>query len=223
MAKNYIPAGDAEFDVWFNNLVEYVLSKVMVANPEWTHIPKPEAEKLAAAFTDWHTAYVVTLKPHTPAETAEKNRVRKVSEKDARTFVDRYLRYPPVTDEDRDKMGVHNPKQGRTPVPVPTTYPELIVDTGTRRRLIIHYKDEKSTRRGKPAGVHGIEVRWAVLDHPPANIKELTNSSFDTNPPLTLAFEENDRGKRVYMAGAWEIEREGEKGPFGAIVDAVIP
>jgi hypothetical protein len=88
---------------------------------------------------------------------------------------------------------------------------------------IIYYKDEKSGRRGKPVGVHGIEVRWAVMDRPPASIKELTNSSFDTNPPLTLEFDEQDRGKRVYMSGCWEIEWEGEKGPPGAIVDAMIP
>jgi hypothetical protein len=49
------------------------------------------------------------------------------------------------------------------------------------------------------------------------------NSAFDTNPPLILEFDEQDRGKHVYMAGCWEIEREGEKGPYGAIVEAVIP
>jgi hypothetical protein len=122
-----------------------------------------------------------------------------VSVKDVREFVNRYMRYPPVTNEDRDKTGVPNHKEGHTPVPVPTTSAALIVDTGTIRRLIIHYKDEKSGRRGKPAGVHGIEVRWAILDHPPMSIAELIHSSFDTKSPLTLEFDESDRGKRVYM------------------------
>jgi hypothetical protein len=40
---------------------------------------------------------------------------------------------------------------------------------------------------------------------------------------LIIDFEEDQRGKRVYLAGRWEIEREGEKGPFGAIEEAVIP
>jgi hypothetical protein len=99
----------------------------------------------------------------------------------------------------------------------------LFVDTGTRRRLVITYRDEGSKRRGKPAGVHGIEVRWAILDTPPVHISELAHSSFDTNPPLTIDFEEDQRGKRVYLAGRWEISREGEKGPFGDIEEAVIP
>jgi hypothetical protein len=71
--------------------------------------------------------------------------------------------------------------------------------------------------------VHGIEVRWAILDHPPTGINELINSAFDTKSPLILEFNEEDRGKRVYMVGRWEIEREGIKGDFGEIVPAIIP
>jgi hypothetical protein len=120
-------------------------------------------------------------------------------------------------------MGLPIHKTTHTPIPIPHTAPQLFIDTGTRRRLIITYRDEGSDRRGKPFGVHGIEVRWAILDAPPANIKQLVNSAFDTNPPLILEFEELERGKKVYMCGRWEIEREGEKGPFGDIEEAVIP
>ncbi|MDR1862776.1 MAG: hypothetical protein LBQ67_02525 [Treponema sp.] len=86
------------------------------------------------------------------------------------------------------------------------------------------YRDKGSARRGKPADVHGIEVRWAFLDKPPLDIKtEFTQSSFDTKSPLILNFEEFDRGKRIYLAGRWEISREGIKGEFGDIVSAVVP
>jgi hypothetical protein len=95
------------------------------------------------------------------------------------------------------------------------------VDSGPERAYF--YKDEKSLRRGKPKGLHGIKVRWEILDHPPESIKELTQSDFDTNPPLTLIFDEKERGKHVYMSGSWEIEREGKKGPPGPIIEAVIP
>jgi hypothetical protein len=67
-------------------------------------------------------------------ETAEKNRARKTAEAALRDFVNRYLRYPPGTDEDRDRMGIPNHKTERTPVPVPTTSPLLTVDTGTRQK-----------------------------------------------------------------------------------------
>jgi hypothetical protein len=54
-------------------------------------------------------------------------------------------------------------------------------------------------------------------------MKELVHSAFDTKPPLTMEFEGHERGTRVYLCGAWEIEREGEKGPPGAIEEAIIP
>jgi hypothetical protein len=103
------------------------------------------------------------------------------------------------------------------------TSPRLRIDTGTRRRIIVYYQDETGTRRGKPKGVHGIEIRWAILDHYPESEKELIHSSFDTNPPLTLEFDEADRGKHIYLVGLWEIQREGEKGKFSDIFSAFIP
>ncbi|MDR1216198.1 MAG: hypothetical protein LBK25_05920 [Treponema sp.] len=223
MAENNMPSKDSEFDVLFKNIVDYSDKKTSGENPAWRHILAASLQELHAAYDAWKAAYEPTKVPHTPVQTAEKNRVRKSSEKVLRDFVNRFLRYDPVTDEDRDNMGIHNRKTSRSPVPVPTTSPQLLIDTGTRCRLIIHYRDEKSGRRGKPAGVHGIEVRWAILDHYPVTSKELVNSAFDTNPPLILEFDEQDRGKRIYMAGAWEIQREGEKGPPGAIEEAIIP
>jgi hypothetical protein len=67
-------------------------------------------------------------------------------------------------------------------------------------------------------------VRWAIRDAPPTDIgKELVNSAFDTKPPLIIDFGEQDRGKKVFLCGRWEIEREGEKGPFGDIEEAIVP
>jgi hypothetical protein len=120
-------------------------------------------------------------------------------------------------------MGIPNRKTTHSPVQVQVTSPRLRIDTGTRRRILVYYRDEAGTRRGKPAGVHGIEIRWAILDHYQESEKELIHSSFDTNPPLTLEFDEADRGKHIYLVGLWEIQREGEKGPPGAIVEAIIP
>jgi hypothetical protein len=218
-----IPSSDADFDVFFENIVNYVDQKCDANPPIWNHILQTFRQELHTARDAWTAAYEPVKVPHSPVQTAEKNRVRKSSEAALREFINRFLRYEPVTNEDRDNMAIHNKKDGHTPVAVPTTSPQLTVDTSTRRRLIIYYKDEKSGRRGKPAGVHGIEIRWAILDHPPTSIKELINSAFDTNSPLILEFDEQDRGKRVYMAGCWEIAREGEKGPFSAIVEAIIP
>jgi hypothetical protein len=228
MHTDHIPVRDADFNNWFKNLCQYVTVKTSVippaTAPEWTHIPAAEVTLLNNAYSAWYTVYVIVLKPHTPADTLAKDEARAAAEAVIRPFIGQWLMWKQVSDVEREEAGVHNKRPRRPEIPVPTTVPELTPSTGVPRQLLIAYRDKGSARRGKPADVHGIEVRWAFLDKPPEDIeKELTQSSFDTKSPLTLTFEEHDRGKRIYMVGRWEISREGIKGDFGDIVSVIVP
>jgi hypothetical protein len=220
---DYIPPKDREFNDFFNYLYHYVNERTVGETPVWTFIPKEQLSNLSRVWRSWTIAWNTMKEPHTSIETEIKNEARKAAEVLIRPFVNRFLRFPPVTNEDRMAMGIPNPKEGRTPIPVPTTSPKLLPNTGTRRRLIIHYRNEESEQRGKPKDIHGIEIMWAILDHPPVDLDELIHSSFSTRSPLTLEFKEYERGCHVYMTGRWEINRDGEKGPFGAIEEVVIP
>jgi hypothetical protein len=80
----------------------------------------------------------------------------------------------------------------------------------------------ESPAAGKPDGVHGCEIRWAVLDMPPAQTDDLVHSAFSTRLLHLFEFEGNQRGKRFYFRGRWENTR-GQKGPWGEIGNAVIP
>jgi hypothetical protein len=108
-------------------------------------------------------------------------------------------------------------------IEVPGTVPMLLPRPGNIRQIVLDYKDMGAEDNGKPEDVHGIEIRWAILDHVPAGVVELTHSSFATRHPFRITFREEDRGKTVYFAGRWEIQRGGEKGKFGPIASAVIP
>jgi hypothetical protein len=217
---DYIPAGDEIFLEWARTLYNYALAHFA----DWGGIPTP-ATSLGALLGNYLTALTAAQKPNRgKVDVLAKNQARDALKKAVRIYVKAWLiNNPLVTDEDRLAMGLPVYNGTRSPIQPPKTSPVLDIDTRTRRRLSIGYKDEGSTRRGKPKNVHGIEIRWAILDHPPASIKELINSSFDTKPPLVLDFDESDRGKRVYLCGRWEINREGDKGPDGAIVDVIIP
>jgi hypothetical protein len=222
--EDYIPANDAEFDVWFNNLCEYVTQKTSGTPPAWTHIPQGEVILLNGACAGWHTAYAVVLKPHTPADTLAKVEAKGAACGVIRPFVGQWLMWKQVSDKEREEAGVHNRRSRRGEIPAPATVPELTPSAGVPRQLLIAYRDKGSARRAKPPGVHGVEIRWAFLDQPPLDIEaELTRSSFDTRSPLVLTFEEYDRGRRLYLAGRWEIIREGIKGDFGDIVSAIVP
>jgi hypothetical protein len=72
------------------------------------------------------------------------------------------------------------------------------------RQVTIHFWDSGTKKRGKPEGVHGAEIRWAVLDHVPASVDDLVNSDFDTAAPFTLVLDEIQRGRRLYFCLRWE-------------------
>jgi hypothetical protein len=154
-----------------------------------------------------------------------KKDARKVCGKEARVYVQAYLvRNPAVTDQDRVAMGIPVYKTGKSKRPLPETMPELEVDTGTPRRHKVHYRDRGSKRRGKPEGVARIEIRRAILDRYPVSVEEeLVKSGYDTASPWVNDFDEADRGKKVYDCGRWEGLTEGAKGPFGEVVEAIVP
>jgi hypothetical protein len=221
--KDSVPSKDWEFDIWLKRLTRYVTEHTSGSPPAWTHIPAANVTELDSVCQKWSAAYELTLVPHLPGITEAKNEARKEAEAVVRPFKRRFLEDPPVTDQERVDMGlpIHKP---RSPVPAPDTAPELIPDTGTLRRISVHYHDEGSVHRGKPDNVVGIEVRWAFLDQAPVHLEEdLIHSSFDTRSPLILDFDEADRGRKIYMAGRWEIHREGVKGPFGPVSNTVVP
>jgi hypothetical protein len=139
-----------------------------------------------------------------------------------RSFIKAYLAYnPAVSDADRENMGLPLHDGTRTSAPAPTTIPELELDSSVIRQITVHFRDEGSDRRGKPAHVHGVELRWAILDNPPQSVEDLIKSAFDTASPYTFKFDESDRGKVLYICPCWE--NKGDKGPFGEIYKAIIP
>jgi hypothetical protein len=130
---------------------------------------------------------------------------------------------PNVTDSDLVEMGLPKRKVNPpTPAPVPTTYPIAKIDISLVSRLTISYVDSHTGKKGKPKGVAGAVIHWAILPAPPKDYAELYNSVLHTNSPLVLDFTEEQRDKTVYFRFAWQNVR-GEKGAYGEIVSARVP
>jgi hypothetical protein len=130
---------------------------------------------------------------------------------------------PLVTDDDLVAMGLPKRNTERVPSPIAETYPESHVDTGTIRRLAIHFYDQgKMKSKAKPKGQHGAEICWVISDTPIVDVSDLTHSAFDTKTPFILEFQGHERGKTVYFCLRWENTR-GEKGPWSEVQSAVIP
>jgi hypothetical protein len=222
--EDYIPSNPAKFDAFFKNIVQYVSDKTSGATPAWTHIPQAARTELVTRYTAWNAAYGPTLKPTcTKQERDEMKRVLKISRKYLRGFVNAWLRYhPDVTDDDREKMGLHIPDPTPTPTPDPSTRPEFNIKIKDVRTLSIPFHDEGSESRAKPKGMGGAVIHWVVLDHPAVNVKELTESVLATRTPHTLVFTDGERGKIVSIAMQWQ-NTKGRKGTFSEIQSAIVP
>jgi hypothetical protein len=216
---DYIPAADGKFLEWVKILFVYVRMHMT----DW-NITEMQLMPVEAQIAIYESAYRRAEDPNRgKADVFAKNQARDTLKRTVRVFVKAWLAYNPViSDEDRDRMGLPVHKTTRTPAPVATTFPTFVVNSGTIRRLIIDFFDPESRSKGKPFGQHGAGIKWGILEAPPASLTELTNSGFDTHTPFTLEFDENQRGKTVYIALCWENTR-GQKGPWSEIVSAIIP
>jgi hypothetical protein len=153
---DYIPSGDEVFLEWARNLYNYALAHFA----DWGGIPSPSASvgPLVGAYL---TALTAAQKPNRgKVDVLAKNQSRDALKKAIRIYVKAWLiNNPLVTDEDKIAMGLPVYKKTKSPVVPPKTAPVLDIDTRTRRRLSIGYKDEASPKRAKPKGVHGIEIQ----------------------------------------------------------------
>ncbi|MDR1375037.1 MAG: hypothetical protein LBJ24_08710 [Treponema sp.] len=222
MAGDYIPSNDAAFDNWFNFLNNYVAQKCGGTVPEWTHIPGTARTALAGAYSVWHAARAVTLGPRTKVDTEAKNDAKKAAKALLRPFVNQYLRYLPVTNEDRTAMNIPNRSARSAPRPPPEDIPEVEVRTPNPRVLSFRFRRTNMKRWGKPLGVRGIELVWVFSGSPPGRVEDLTHSVSATKSPLELVFEEDQRGRRLYYAARWETAT-GKKGNFSEIFSAFVP
>jgi hypothetical protein len=219
MANDYIPQSDGAFLEWAKTLVAYANPKLANFN-----IPAGTFTPIQTQLTAYETAFEAAQNPNRgKVDVLNKNEARDTLKTSIRSFVKAYLAYnPAVSDADKENMGLPLHDGTRTPVPAPTTIPEVELDSSVIRQIAVHFKDTGSEKRGKPVHVHGIELRWALLDNAPASVEDMKNSAFDTATPYTFTFDETDRGKALYICPRWE-NNKGDKGPWGEIVKAIIP
>jgi hypothetical protein len=188
--------------------------------------PGDRYKELVILSDDFSTKLAVTENPNTrtPPAIVRKKDARKTLVTAIRKAVKEYITGNHlVSDDDRSALGLPLYKTTRTPAPIATSHPDFDVDSSMLRRLSIDFYDQGNKKsKAKPDGQHGAEIKWAILDAPPASLSELINSSFDTRTPFTLEFDQNQRGKTVYFCLCWENTR-GEKGPWSEIVSAIVP
>jgi hypothetical protein len=214
-----MPQAQGDFLDWAKNF-----NSVANTNKVPWKLPDANLTTITTKFAEWEPLfYKCQGMDYTPNDTMRKNSLFNELQKMYRDFINEFIRYnSALNDDDRRELGCHVRKTHHTPVPPPTSIPEATVKTPYPMVVEIHFRDTGSSHRGKPSGVRGAKVIFALLDKPPNSIDELTLSRFDPATPLILQFTEPDRGKSLYFALHWE-NAKGEAGPWSPIEMAIVP
>lgn len=219
MATDYIPASDADFDAWQQNLVNYV-----VANAAALGVPPADVTSIQGFNGSWGTKYPAanTATASANAATQEKNDCRSDFEGFLRPFVGRIQSSSSITDAQRQALAITVRSTSRTAVAAPTSKPVATIDTSQRLRHTINFVDETTpTSRAKPEGVQGCEIWMKIGDPAPAGPNDVHYLALDTRTPYTVEFEAADAGKTAYYMLRW-ISTRGETGPWSQTVSGTI-
>jgi hypothetical protein len=186
---------------------------------EWINSDfKVKWQAFANAFLAWQNPAT-----RTPVIIAMLQETEKAFRPAYREFYRYVKNNPVVTDDMLVAMALPLRSDNKpTPAPVPTSYPIAKIDIGTVSRLTVSYVDSHTGKKGKPRGVAGAVIHWAILPAPPVDYAEMFHSVLNTNSPLILDFAEEERDKTVYFRLAWQNVR-GEKGAYSDIVSARVP
>jgi hypothetical protein len=221
--RSFLDATDAEFDGGLENLVHYVVEKTGGSPPAWSHIPPAAVDPLVSARTGWHTAYQKTFGAHTPVDTEAKNDERKAAAAVTRPFIAQYLMFPPVTNEDRTAMGVHNKDTHPSPIVEPKTRP-VITDIRALGgfQVKIWFRDETTPEsRAVPYGYNGCLLCFTWGKEPATTVSTLTQTQLMTHSPFTRTLPPEAQASFFSCAARWQNEK-GELGPWSDIQHVVI-
>jgi hypothetical protein len=218
-----IPHKDADFDRVSGLVVENSTQKAT----QWG-IPAQETTTLAESHSTWHVTYEKSADPATRTEgsVAAKNTARNSHEGILRKFLKRWIMTnDAVTDEDHVNMGLPIYKKTRTRIPKSDDVPEPEGKvTAIDGRVSLGWRGRKSGSKANPYE-QKVVVKYNVFpfDAPaPTHIDQLVHSLMDGRQPCEFTYQEEDWGKVLYFATAYQNDR-GEMGDWSPILSVIIP
>jgi hypothetical protein len=152
-----------------------------------------------------------------------KNVWKRNLEKGLRTYIQGFIaRNPKIDENERALLGLPQRDEIRTPHIEVNEAVEFELKLRLIREVLVNFWIKGAKHKAKPVGYDGAVIIWDILDSPPAEPHSLNRHTMASKTPHTLQFAEEERGKTVYIALAWQNER-GHIGPWSEIQSAVIP
>lgn len=222
MAERRFPRPDGDFSAYMNHYYEAV--------KKWWDtqgLDPTDLKPLETALAAWNKDYPAHVSAQQRAEAArrEKDGARRELEAQARPITSFVQGYPKTTDADRATIGITVRAAGGTPTAIPTTRPQVVVQSGQRLTHTLRLTDESTpTRRARPKGVLGAEVWVKLVDAgtpAPTDPAALGFLTMATKPSIRADFSAGDGGKTAVYMLRW-VNTQGEKGPWSEVTTATV-
>jgi len=205
MKKDYIPAKDNEFDSFQSNLMSQVTTNSVLWNIIVAALTALNPLQMAWAAA-WLVAKVKVNR--SPAVIAAKKQSRKAYEAALRTFIQTNIyRNPSMTDGDIEVCGLRPHDHTRTPVPVPTDQPIVVLKHAPGNYFVVRFfrlRDEQGAlHRGKPDKVAKIEFAYS-LNNQPGSPDNCPEKRVATRGPIRVELPLNYNGQTVWFYARWK-------------------
>lgn len=193
MPNDYIPAKDADFALWSQNF-----ATLLAANPTNYGLTAGQVAPITAANTAFASAYATATNPttRTSPAIAAKDVARADAEVLERQIAMIVRNNPAVSDALKTGLGLTIPKTTPTPIPAPTTPPQLLFVSATPQNATLAYRDTGSpSGKAKPAGSIGVELWRNVGTVPATDPAQCSFVGIITKAPFAQAFAAGEVGK----------------------------
>ena len=208
----YIPTTDALLISWGRNY-----SNLLTDAPATYGLEAADALIVQTQFDIFDASYDLAIAPETRTivAVADKDGEKLTFLRLARLYAAIIRANQGVTDEDKTALGLNIPDLVPTPVPPPTTYPEIsVVIAGSGMHQLLIVDQLTPTSKAKPFGVAGC-LLFATSS--PTADPSMTNAPLKaviTRADTALDISEFPIGSHVGYKGTW-FNRKGELGPEG--------
>lgn len=218
---SYIPAPDADFDNWQDNFVTYANAHLVALG-----LVAGDMTPVTTAQSSWKVVYPAHLTAIVAASAAKvvKDNSRNAYEAAIRPLVRRLQASTAVDDGERAALGITVPGSSPLPGGPPATMPVVRVQCERLMHTLSWSDSDTPTRRAKPAGVLGAEIRMALtaIGAPtPVDPGAFTFIALDTATPYLKEFDAADGGKNAHYIARW-VNTQQEHGPWSETVSVTV-
>lgn len=215
--RSTIPQADGALLAWAQNA-----SAKISLSPTTYGLTAAIATSLASALSGYQTALAACERfSRNRTSVIAKNAAKDLLVAQCRDIVGLVDYTSTVSDEERSELGIP-PRKQRTPIGPPTFAPEIDIVSVVGRTVTVRVHGTEGSRRGRPAGVAGLQLYSYAGTNPPQDPNLWRFEGASTLTVTTVEFPLSvEAGTQVWFKACWTSPRN-QCGPASAAVPTYI-